>query len=261
MEELFLLDNEEIFLLIGSGINLLFTCSLASFFYKVLNGSLNYSDAPIILICFCYINNMVWYFFSEYILHDLMKYCYLISLIISFILISLYLIYEYKKDKFDVILNIFLLIGITLALHKLIMQVLNDEDKVKKSCGYSIFALLCSILGRIYIEIQSKRCSNLSIYVAASLILMTGCHFIYGVVYNEIVFIIPNIIGVLVGITYLVLILLINNKYYSFHEIKETSVIDIDINKEEDEDQEKNDKQINENAYLNKKQKKKKNEI
>ena len=82
MEELFLLDNEEIFLLIGSGFNLLFTCSFATFLYKVLNGSLNYLEIPIISISFCFINNMIWFFYSEYILHDLMKLCFLISLII-----------------------------------------------------------------------------------------------------------------------------------------------------------------------------------
>lgn len=257
MEEFFLLDNEEIILLIGSGFNFLFTCSFSLFLYKVLKVSINYSEMPIISICFCYINNLIWYFYSEYILHDLMKLCYLLSLVISLILISSYLIYEYKQDKFDVILNIFLLIGISLALHKLITQVLNDEDKIKKSCGYSVFALLCSILERLYTEMQKKVNNNLSIYIAISLILMTGCHFVYGIIYNEDSFIIPNIIGVFVGISYLVLILLLNNKYYTFQEIKENSVIDIDINKEENEDQEKYMKQSNENedTYLRQKNK------
>ena len=260
MEELILLDNEEIILLIGSGFNLLFTCSFASFLYKVLKGSLNYLEIPIISICFCYINNMSWFFYSEYILHDLMKLCYLISLIISLILISSYLIYEYKQDKFDVILNIFLLLGATLALHKLITQVLNEEDRIKKVCGYSIFALLCSILERLYMEMKSKTNNKLSIYIAISLILMTGCHFIYGVLYNEDSFIIPNIIGVFVGITYLLFTLLINNKYYSFQEIKGDSVIDIDINKEESEDQEKDVKQLNENENNHLKIKNRKNQ-
>ena len=247
MEELFLLDKEEIFLLIGSGFNLLFTCSFATFLYKVLNGSLNYLEIPIISISFCFINNMIWFFYSEYILHDLMKLCYLISLIISLIYISLYLIYEYKQDKFDVILNIFLLIGASLAVHKFITQVLNEEDKIKKACGYSIFALICSILERLYKEMQSKANSNLNIYIAISLIIMTGCNFIYGLVYNEDNFIIPNIIGVFVGFFYLIIIIIIKNRYYSFQEIKGDSVIDIDVNNEENEDQEKNVKQLNEN--------------
>lgn len=259
MEEFFFLDNEEIFLLIGSVFNLLFTCSFSTFLYKVLNSSINYSEIPIISICFCYINNLIWYFYSEYILHDLMKLFYLISFIISLIFISLYLIYEYKKDKFDMILNIFLLIGASLAIHKLTTQVLNDEDKIKKACGYSIFALLCSILQRLYMEMQTKAHNNLSIYISISLSLMTGCHFVYGVVYNEDNFIIPNIIGVFVGISYLVLIILTSNKYYTFQEIKENSVIDIDIdiNKDENEDQEKYMKQSNENedTYLKKKNK------
>ena len=259
MEELLLLDNEEIFLLIGSGLNLLFTCSFSSFLYKVINGSLNYYQTPIIAICFCYINNMIWYFYSEYILHDLMKLCYLFSLIISLILISLYLIYEYKQDRFDVILNILLLVGASLAIHKLLTQVLNDEDKIKKVCGYSIFGLLCSILERIYMEMQSRSYNNLSFYVAISLILMSGCHFIYGVLYHENSFIIPNIIGVLVGFTYSILILIINNKYYTFQEIKGETVIDIDIKKEENEEQENNDKQLNENESSHLKKNKKKN--
>jgi len=188
MESFSLLDNEEIFLFVGSIFSLLFTSSFLFSFVKVFYGTLNYDEIPIISISFCYINNLIWYFYSDLIFHDLMKLCYLISIFISLSLIIFYLIYEYKQDKFDCSLNFLLIIGITLALHKLLKKVYNDEDKVKISCSYSTLILLFSIIEWLYRGFISRSNKNLNIYTGISLFLTSVCYFIYGIVYKEIWF-------------------------------------------------------------------------
>lgn len=240
MDELRLLDNEEIFLLVGSISSLLFTCSFILTFLKVYQRSLNYIDSPIISISFCYINNLIWYFYSDLIFHDLMKLCYLISIFISLSLIIFYLIYEYKQDKFDCSLNFLLIIGITLALHKLLKKVYNDEDKVKISCSYSTLILLFSIIEWLYRGFMSRSNKNLNIYTGISLFLTSVCYFIYGIVYKEIWFLLPNFFGIIFACSYIISFKkLSHNKYSTFQQNKGETVIDIEIKDLDDEQENK----------------------
>lgn len=220
MENFNLLDNEEVFLFVGSIFSLLFTSSFLFSFVKVFYGTLNYDEIPIISISFCYTNNLIWYFYSDYIFHDLMKLCYLISTIISLSFIILYIKFEYKQDKFDSILNILLLLGITLVLHKLLTEVFNVEDKAKISCSYSIFFLLLSFFEWIYKAFKLKTTNNLNIYTGISLLLMSVCYFFYGITYKELWIIYPHFFGIIIAFAYIIIFYLLNNKYNNFEEDK-----------------------------------------
>ena len=241
MDEIFLLDEEEIFLLIGSIFTLLFNGSFIFYFIKLFKSQINLIDIPILTIFLSYLNGLVWFTYSKYILHDIMRNVYLISSIISIIFIIIYLIYEYKTDKTDAILNILLLISSTLALNKFLTEALNDEDKIKFCCYYSIISIILGILTSIFRAIMIKSNSNLNIYVGIFLILMCGANLFYGLFYKELLLIITNASGIYGGLAYLGFFYYLKINYTSlyFKESGGDSVIDIEV---------KNDKQEKNNG-------------
>jgi hypothetical protein len=232
MEDISLLDTEETFLFVGSILSILFTTTFIYNIYRLFKGTLNFIDFPIISISLCYLNNFIFYTYSKFILHDLMKYCYLISILISLLLIICYLIYEFSRDKIDTFMNILLLISVTLSVNKFLSEDLNNEDKVKLTCGYSTLALLCGIIEWLYRDARFKGKNSLFLFTGIALILMSGCYFIYGIIYKENAFIFPNIIGILVGFVYIGFNIYFKNKYYTFQENKGNTVIDIDVQNE-----------------------------
>ena len=169
-----------------------------------------------------------------------MKNVYLTSSIISIIFIIIYLICEYKTDKTDVILNILLLISTTLALNKLLTDILNDEEKIKLCCCYSIISLFFGRLASIIRSIIIKSNSNLNIYVNIFFILMCGANLIYSLFYKELLLVIVNTAGVFFGFIYFRFFyyLKINYTTLNFKESGGDSVIDIKV---ENDKQEKND--------------------
>jgi hypothetical protein len=150
-----------------------------------------------------------------------------------------YLFYELKLDKIDSLMNLLLLIAITLAIHKLLLENLDDEDKVKICCGYSLFSLFCGIIIWIYKNSHIKNKNSLNIITGISLILMSGSHLFYGLYYKENIFIFPNIFGILIGSGYIWFNNYLKNKYSTFQEIKGNNTV-IDIENEQGEEKEKN---------------------
>jgi hypothetical protein len=240
MDEIFLLDEEEIFLLIGSICTLLFNSSFLFYFIKLFKSQINLIDIPILTIFLSYLNDLVWFTYSKYILHDIMRNVYLISSIISIIFILIYLIYEYKTDKTDSILNILLLISATLALNKFLTEALNDEDTIKLCCCYSIISILFGLLTSIIRAVIIKSNSNLNIYVGIFLVVMCGANLLYGLLYKELILIIINASGIYGGLSYLGFFyyLKINYTPLNFKESGGDSVIDIEVKNDK---QEKND--------------------
>ena len=175
MEELSLLDNEELTLFIGSCLSLLFTCSFIYSYIKVFCHKLKFSDIPIIALSFCYFNNLVWYYYSDLIYHDYMKTCYSTSKTISFILIIIYLIYEFKEDKIDTFLNFGIIITVAWAIKKLLVDILNDEDKVKIACSFSQLSLITTIFEWIIRAYKEKNTNILNILCPIPLMSVSIC--------------------------------------------------------------------------------------
>ena len=231
MSEIFLLDKEEVVLLIGSIFTLSFNSSFIFNFIKLFKSQINLIDIPILAIFLSYLNSVIWFIYSKYILHDIMKNIYLINIIISLTFIILFLICQYKKDKTDTILNILLIISITLSINKFLTKTLNDEDKIKFCCCYSIIALCFGILFNIFRAIRITSNTILNIYNGICLILVCGCHLFYGIFYKEIFFIISNFCGMVFGFGYLGFFYFLKINYTSlpFKELRKDSVIGIEV--------------------------------
>ena len=221
MEDLNSLDEEEKLLLLGSCLSLVFTCSFIFSYILVFLHKKNYDEIPLSVIVFGYINNLVWYYYSELIYHEYMQNTNNINYIIYLILIMIYLIYEFKDDKIDTILNFFIVITVSWAIKKLLIDIFNDEDKVKYTSVLSTFSLYFVILELIIRAFKEKNKNILNILTPFCLVATSICHVIYGLIYEESAFFIPNIFGIVIGCIYVGVWLYLKRKSREFISKKE----------------------------------------
>ena len=236
MDELLLLDNEEKILLVGSCLSLLFTLSFTYSYIKVFRQKMNYNELPILVICFGYLNNLVWFFYSDLIYHDYMKIAYKINFIFSLILIMIYLKYEFGEDKIDTFLNFLIIITASWAIKKLMIDILNDEDKVKIACFFSTISLLITLLEWIIRAYRAKNKNILNIFCALSLLLTSICRIIFGLVYDELSFLVSNIIGLIIAFIYIGVWLILKRKYGDVPEEIKENIKDKDIKNEQNDE-------------------------
>lgn len=213
IEDLKLLDDEEITLLIFGILSLLFTCSFIFSYVKVFGHTLHHFELPTITISFCYLNNLVWYFYSDLRYHDYMKYSFEASIAVCIVLIFIFLYFQYKEDKIDSILNFFIILTSSWAIKKLIVDIFDDEDKAKVTAAFSIIVLLCSIIGWIISAFKEKNKNVLNIYSAISLVFLSICGIIFGLNYEELSFFLSNIIGLVVSCIYIFAFYFLKKKY------------------------------------------------
>jgi len=213
IEDLKLLDDEEITLLIFGIFSLLFTCSFIFSYIKVFRHILHFSEMPTITITFCYLNNLVWYFYSEQRYHDYMKYCFEASIAVCIIMIFIFLYFQYKEDKIDCMLDFFIILTSSWAIKKLIVDILDDEDKAKITAAISVIVLLCSIIGWIISAYKEKNKKFLNIYSAICLVFLSICGIIFGLHYEELSFFLSNIIGLVVSCIYIFVFYYLKKKY------------------------------------------------
>ena len=237
MDELSLLDEEEIMLLVGSGLSLLFTASFIYSFIKVFRHELLFSEIPIASIAFNYLNNLVWYYYSDLIYHDHMILCYNYNLIISYILFALFMLYEFKEDKIDMFLNIGIIITASWAIKKLMVDILNDDDKAKTIGSFSTICFLFAILGWLYRAYTEKNKKCLNIFSGLLLLCVSISWIVYGYQYEEFSFLIPNIIGFVIAVVYIGIWFYLR-KYDNLDLIKKDKD-DMELNIKNDDNKEK----------------------
>ena len=224
-EDFILLDKEEIILLVFSVLILLFTLSFIFSYIKVFKNKLHYSQIPIFVISFCYINNLVWYYYSILIFHEYMKLCIQISIGLNIIFIIIYLGFEFIVDKIDSIINFCMLMTSYWAIKKTLIDIFGDEDIAKTSGGYSTIILSCSILELIIRAFKEKNKYILNIFNALSLVCVSVCGIIFGLIYNELSFFIPNIIELILACAYIGIWFYLKQKY---NFIKNDKIYDIE---------------------------------
>lgn len=233
MEDLSLLDREEKILLVGCCFSLVSTCTFIYNYIQVFRHKIDYSQIPILTIIFGYLNNLVWYYYSDLIFNDYMKSVININYYIYILLMFIYLKYEYKEDRIDTLLNFLIIITLSWAIKKLLVDILNDEDKVKYCCSFSSFSLYVIVLEWAIRAYKEKNRFILNLFYIFFLLPNSVCNAIVGIIYEELAFFIPNIIGVLFCCIYAGVWLYLKRKYGDyFPEFKKET---------EEEEQERED--------------------
>ena len=213
MEKLVLLDDEDKILLVDSYLSLLFTLSFTYSYIKVFRKKINYNELPILVIFFGYFNILVWFYFSESIYHYNMNTIYKINFIFSLILIMIYLVYEFSEYKIDTFLNFLIFITASWAIKELMIEILNDVDKMKIPCFFSTISLLIALLKWIIRAYRAKNKNILNIFCALSLICVSICRIIFGLTYSEVSFLVSNIIGLIIAFIYIGVWIILKRKY------------------------------------------------
>lgn len=238
MEDLKNLDDEEIMLLLGSCLSVIFTFSFLLSFFKVFKHQIKYTHAPILVISFGYIDNLVWYYYSDLIFHDYMKKVHNFNYYAYIVIMLIYIRYEFKEDKIDSILNILIIITVSWAIKKLMADILTDEDKAKYCCAFSYLSLLVTILEWIIRAYKQKNLNILNIFSASCLMCISVCWIVFGLIYEELFFFIPNIIGLIISCIYFGIWFYLRKKYRNYIQ-------------EDFKDIEEDDNNSNENREVN----------
>ena len=236
MEDLSLLDREEKILLVGCCLSLVATCTFIYNYIQVFRHKMDYSQLPILTIIFGYLNNLVWYYYSDLIFNEYMKSVININYYIYLLLMFIYLKYEYKEDKIDTLLNFLIIITSSWAIKKLLADILNDEDKVKYCCSFSSFSLYVFIVEWAIRAYKEKNKFILNLFYIFFLFANSACNAIVGIIYEELVFFIPNIIGVIFCCVYAGVWIYLKRKYGDYIPEFKKEI-------EEEEEQEKEEKE------------------
>ena len=240
MEDLSLLDKEEKILLAGCCLYLVSTCAFIYNYIQVFRNKMDYSQIPILTITFGYLNNLVWYYYSDLIFNDYMKSVININHYIYLLLMFIYLKYEYKEDRIDTLLNFLIVITSSWAIKKLLIDILNDEDKVKYCCSFSSLSLYAIVLAWAIKAYKEKNRFILNLFYIFFLLANSVCNAVVGIIYEELAFFIPNIIGVLFCCIYAGIWLYLKRKYGDYiPEFKKES-------EEEEEQEQEHEREENE---------------
>ena len=232
LEDLSLLDGEEITLFVFGALNLLFTSSFIFSYINVFRHKIDYSEIPTVAISFCYLNDLVWYYYSDLRYHDYMRICTQISTWICFIYLLVFLKYEIKEDKIDAFLNTGIIVTASWAVKKLLIDILNDEDKVKICGAYSNIALLISMLEWLISSYKIKDINLLNIFSAFSLAFVSICGITFGVLYDELSILISNVLGLIVSCIYIGIWYYLKKKFSNIANDKKNNIDDMEIKKE-----------------------------
>ena len=213
IEEINYLDDEEKFFLLGTLFSLLFSVSFFFYFYRKSKEIIDFSDIPFIQISFCYLNNLSFYFLSDVMIQEYMKLLCKINIGITILLILIYLIYQIFIDKIDALLNFLIIICSSWAGKKLLIDILNSEKEIKIVCGCVTLSLYLSMFEWISRALTEKNKYIINGFTPFTMLLTTGCWSIYGYIYDEFFFYIPNLVGFGITIIFIGCFLFIKFKY------------------------------------------------
>ena len=190
---------KEIFGWLAGILNIIFYLIPIPNFIKVIEGKLNFEDTPGVYVTTCYINTFVWFIYGEMTGSDQIKISNMISSIISFIFILIYLLYELKKYFVDSVLNLLILLSGSWAVYRALTIVVDDDI----TCGYigigtTVFVLVHSLV-IVYKVLKEKNYHLIKFFTSWIYLLTSLCWFIYSITNYDFYLGVANIVGFLVA--------------------------------------------------------------
>ena len=197
----------------------LFYISLVTPFLKIFKGQMKYQDAPIFVIYVSYINCILWCLYGEMILSYQIRTCNIIGSISTFILIFIYLSYDFRKHSLDPILTVIIIIYGTYVFYNYFTVIItNNQFIIGNLCVMAKFCVFTSPIQLIYRVIREKNYILIPIYASFVSLISSICWVIYGFTIKNIHVIFPNTIGIILGITQYYVYF-----YYKSHHFKRIS--------------------------------------
>ena len=205
----------------------LFYVSLVTPFFKVFKGQMKYQDAPIFVIYVSYINCILWCLYGNMIFSYQIRTCNIIGSISTFILIFIYLSYEFRKHVLDPILSAIIIIyGTYVFFNYFTIIITNNTYIIGNLCILAKFYVFISPIQLIYRVIKEKRYILIPIYASFVSLISSICWVIYGFTITNIHVIIPNVVGIILGVTQFYVYFYYKAFYSNINENNRTISID-----------------------------------
>ena len=205
----------------------LFYVSLVTPFFKIFKGQMKYQDAPIFVIYVSYINCILWCMYGSMIFSNQIITCNIIGSVSTFILILMYLSYEFRTHILDPTLSAIILIyGTYIFFNYFVIIIIDKEYIVGNLCILGKFCVFISPIQLIYRVIKEKRYILIPIYASFVSLISSICWVVYGFTINNIHVIIPNLVGIILGITQFYVYFYYKLYYSNINENNRTISID-----------------------------------
>jgi uncharacterized protein with PQ loop repeat len=178
-------------------INISFYLSPLSPFINVLKGKLNFEETPGLYVTTSYINCLIFYIYGRMRNNTPVKFSYMISGIISLILLSIYLIFESKRYLCDSILNTFFIVTGTWIVYRALILII---DKVKLVGYISIFTTVLLFLSpvlKLNKALKEKNYNLLPAFSSWRYLFSSISWIIYAIFLKDYFLISSNIIGII----------------------------------------------------------------
>ena len=196
------MEVKDIFGWAATCLTALFYVSLITPFFKVFKGQMKYQDAPIFIIYVSYINCILWVLYGNIIFSKQIRICNTIGSSSTFILIFIFLSYEIRNSILDSVLNaIIVTYGTFIFFNYFTIIVTDNPNIIGNICIFAKFCVFISPIQLIYRVIKEKNYILIPIYAALVSLIASFCWVIYGLHINDIHVIIPNSVGVILGLT------------------------------------------------------------
>ena len=215
---------QEAFGWVATGLTMCFYISPVIPFINVFRGRLHYEDTPAIIVSTSYVNCFCWYIYGDMTFSEQIKICNLIGAISSLALICIYLAYEVKKYTVDAILNALIIISGSYAVYRGLTVIIDDDAIIGKICNGTALMVFLSPIQLIYRVIKEKNYNLIPIYTAWVSLASTGCWVTYGVCLADYYVVFPNVIGIILAITQIIVFLNYKRKYPGIGDINSTSI-------------------------------------
>ena len=199
-------------------------------FYYFYEKKINFDNISASKIFSNYSNCLIWFFYGSLLFISEIKIANLISTIISFILIIIYLINEFKRYYLDFILNCIIVIIGTMTAYRWLGYIIIEKDIIGKICLTSTIISILSQVPDIYTIIKEK--NNLSIYINYSIIsiLTYFCWIIFGIIISDCYLLIANSIRITCSFLFIILHIYNKKEIPTFND--DESVDSMNVNEE-----------------------------
>lgn len=226
-------------------------------FYQVIKGKLNYEDTPGPFVTLNYFNYFCWYLYGDLLYSFQLKYCNLVGAISCAILLCIYLYYEVKKYVADAILNFLILVSGSYMVYVSLTNIIDDDKIIGLICIGTYLLVLFFPAQLIYKVLREKNYYRIQFCSEWLSLLISSCWVIYGVLYDEIYIVIPQLIKIILSMIQITIFVNYRRKYPGIGEKENGSnvVFENTGNEENNKKDDNNIKEVEEDIQSNIKEK------
>ena len=216
---------------IALGLSIILNIFPITYLYNFYEKKINFDNISASKIFSNYSNSLIWFFYGSLLFINEIKIANLISAIISFMFIIIYLVFEFKIYFLDCIFNSIIVIIGTMAVYRWFGFIILDKDIVGRICITTTIISILSQIPDIYTNFKEKNYFY-SIHINYSIISFPTyfCWIIFGIKIGDYYILIANLIKIISNFLSIILYIYNNKEIPIIND--DESVASMNINEE-----------------------------